>query len=584
MQHTKITDNLGEFQKFLDNDSKTGLCLEDTIGFFDVRRIFGQFDTIKQSGIMVSRIMTTLLVMLFYRSRNIYSYFSRQYGKQVEKEGSKNPYYDMLGNEQVPWRVILYLFARRYLQLASRLADHSKQKIRALIFDDSPLEKTGGKIEGISKIHDHVTGRYILGFKLLVSGYWDGNSFIPIDFSLHRERGTELDKARKRCNRARRKARQAEAAYRKHKADHLKKRLMLYTLREETNCGSTKGAVLEYEKQKKRTSRSKKKQSRLRKQMKQAQAILVEKKELLKKKEKQAPLYGLTPTQRRKQFKRERSKDSPGYERKSEVDMSKAQSVIRMISRAVKRGFEFEYVLFDSWFFSKEILAHIESFRSKGIKLVAMVKMGKSLYQDCLSGKEMDASMLRKYYKKMGKTQRSRKYNATYIRVPVWYDKRRVNLFFVRLGSGSKWKVFITNDLDLTFNKLLEVYHIRWSIEVFYKDGKQHLQLGKCQCNNFDSQIGATTLVMMQYIMLLLYKQQHYGQSLGSIFDMLSTQTQEENITRYLMDIFWEIVHGIGEILKVDIMDLFEEIIRDNKKAEEITRLFLPVFERKRAA
>jgi hypothetical protein len=584
MQHTKITDNLGEFQKFLDNDSKTGLCLEDTIGFFDVRRIFGQFDTIKQSGINVSKIMTTLLVMLFYRSRNIYSYFSRQYGKQVEKGGSKNPYYDMLGNEQVPWRIILYLFARRYLQLASRLADHSKQKIRALIFDDSPLEKTGGKIEGVSKIHNHVTGRYILGFKLLVSGYWDGNSFIPIDFSLHRERGTELDKARKRCNRARRKAKRAEAAYWEHKADHLKKRLMLYPLREEMDSGSAKGAVLEYEKQKKRVSRSKKQQSRLRKQMKQAQAILAEKQELLKKKEKQAPLYGLTPTQRRKQFKKERSKDSPGYERKSEVDMSKAQSVIRMISRAVKRGFEFEYVLFDSWFFSKEILAHIESFRSKGIKLVAMVKMGKSLYQDCLSGKEMDASMLRKYYKKMGKTRRSRKYNATYIKVPVWYDKRRVNLFFVRLGSGSKWKVFITNDLDLTFNKLLEVYHIRWSIEVFYKDGKQHLQLGKCQCNNFDSQIGATTLVMMQYIMLLLYKQQHYGQSLGSIFDMLSTQTQEENITRYLMDIFWEIVHGIGEILKVDIMELFEEIIRDNKKAEEIARLFLPVFERKCAA
>ncbi|MDF1576698.1 MAG: transposase [Bacteroidales bacterium] len=558
MQHTKITDNLGEFHKFLDNDNKTGLCLEDTIGFFDVRRIFGQFDTIKQSGIMVSKIMTTLLVMLFYRSRNIHSYFSWQYGKQVEKEGSKNPYYDMLGNEQVHWRVILYLFARRYLQLVSRLADHSKQKIRALIFDDSPVEKTGWKIEGVSKIHDHVTGRYILGFKLLVSGYWDGNSFIPIDFSLHRERGKELDKARNKRNRAKRKAKQAEAAYREHKADHLKKRLVLYTLREEMNSVSTKGTALEYEKQEKRVSRSKKKQSKLHKQMKQARVILAEKEELVKKKEKQAPLYGLTPAQRRKQFKKERAKDSPGHERRSEVDMSKAQSVIKMISRAVKRGFEFEYVLFDSWFFSKEILAHIESFRSKGIKLVAMVKMGK--------------------------VKRSRKYNAKYIRVPVWYDNRRVNLFFVRLGSGSKWKVFITNDPDLTFNKLLEVYHIRWSIEVFYKDGKQHLQLGKCQCNNFDSQIGATTLVMMQYIMLLLFKRQHYGQSLGSIFDMLSTQTQEENITRYLMDIFWEIVHGIGEILKVDIMELFEEIIRDHQKAEEINRRFLPAFGRNREA
>ncbi|MDF1571888.1 MAG: transposase [Bacteroidales bacterium] len=560
------------------------MCLEDTIGFFDIRRIFGQFESIKQSGIRVTRIMTTLLVMLFYRSRNINSYFSGQYGKQIEKESGKNPYYDMLGNEDVPWRVILYLFARRYLSLISRIADHSKHVIRALIFDDSPLEKTGWKIEGVSKIHDHVTGRYILGFKLLVSGYWDGNSFIPIDFSLHRERGKELDKARHNRNRARRKARKAEAAYLEHKDRHLEKRALLNSLKEELVSASTKGIELEYDKQEKRVSRSKNKQSKLRKQMKQAQFILEEKEEIVRKKEKQSPLYGLSPARQRKQFKKKRDKDSHGHKRRSEADMSKTQSVIRMISRAVKRGFEFEYVLFDSWFFSKEILAHIESFRTKGIKLVAMVKMGRNLYRDCLSGQEMDANTLRKIYKKKGKAQRSRKYNATYIRVPVWYDNRRINLFFVRLGSGSKWKVFITNDLDLTFNKLLEVYHIRWSIEVFYKDAKQHLQLGKCQCNNFDSQIGAATLVMMQYIMLLLYKQRYYGQSLGSIFDLLSTQAQEENITRYLMDIFWEIAHGIGEILKVDIMELFEEIIRDHQKAEEITRLFLPAFERNRAA
>jgi hypothetical protein len=584
MQHNKITENLGEFQKFLDNDNKTGMCLEDTIGFFDIRRIFGQFESIKQSGIRVTRIMTTLLVMLFYRSRNIYSYFSRQYGNQIEKEGSKNPYYDMLGNEDVPWRVILYLFARRYLSLMSRLGEHSNQVIRALIFDDSPLEKTGWKIEGVSKIHDHVTGRYILGYKLLVSGYWDGNSFIPIDFSLHRERGKELDKAREKRNRSRRNARQAEAAYLEHRGQHLEKRAVLNSLKEAMAARSTKGVELEYEKQQKRVSRSKKKLSKLRKQMKQTQAILAEKQEVVRKNEKQAPLYGISPARRRKQFKKGRAKDSHGHKRRSEADMSKSKSVIRMISRAVKRGFEFEYVLFDSRFFSKDILAHIESFRTKGIKLVAMVKMGKNLYRDCLRGKQMNANTLRKLYKQKGKAQRSRKYNATYIRVPVWYDNRRVNLFFVRLGSGSKWKAFITNDLDLTFNKLLEVYHIRWSIEVFYKDAKQHLQLGKCQCNNFDSQIGATTVVMMQYIMLLLYKQRYYGQSLGSIFDLLSTQAQEENITRYLMDIFWEIAHGIGEILKVDIMELFEEIIRDHQKAEEITRLFLPAFERNRAA
>ena len=50
------------------------------------------------------------------------------------------------------------------------------------------------------------------------------------------------------------------------------------------------------------------------------------------------------------------------------------------------------------------------------------------------------------------------------------------------------------------------------------------------------------------------------------------------------MDIFWELVHGLGEILKVDSMEVLEEIIRDHQKAEEITRLFLPAFERNRAS
>jgi len=581
MQHMKITENLGEFQKFIDSDDKTGACLEDTLGFFDIQRIFGQFESVKQSGIRVTLIMTSLLVMLFYQSRNIHSYFSRQFGKLTDRDGSKNPYYDLLGNEYISWRTILYLFAKRYLNLSARITEYCG-KIKALIFDDSPIEKSGKKIEAVSKMHDHVTGRYIFGYKLLICGYWDGGSFIPVDFSLHRERGGELDKARKKRNRAKRKAKQAELDYREHRKQHLEKRAMLNSLKEEMNACSKKTVVLEYEKQEKRVSRSKKKQSRLRGKMKQAKAILEEKEGLVRKMEKKAPLYGLTPAQRRNQFRKNRDKASPGYQRKSESDMSKVQSVINMISRAVKRGFEFDYVLFDSWFFSKEVLARIESFRTKSIKLIAMVKMGKTLYRDCLDDKEMNADDLRKRYRK--KIKRNRKFNAKYIMVPVWYDNRRVNLFFVKLGSGSKWRAFITNDLKIGFNKLMEVYHIRWSCEVFFKDAKQHLQLGKCQCNNFDSQIGATTLAMMQYIMLLLYKQRYYGQSLGSIFDLLSSQAQEENITRYLMDIFWEIVNGIGEILKIDCIELFEEMIRDNQRAEEIMRLFSPVFEKKRAA
>ena len=65
----------------------------------------------------------------------------------------------------------------RYLNLSGRITELS-DKIRALIFDDSPIEKSGKKIEAVSKMHDHVTGRFLFGYKLLVCGYWDGGNFI----------------------------------------------------------------------------------------------------------------------------------------------------------------------------------------------------------------------------------------------------------------------------------------------------------------------------------------------------------------------------------------------------------------------
>ncbi|MBK5202750.1 MAG: transposase [Prolixibacteraceae bacterium] len=578
MQQSKVTEKIGEFQKFIDNDSDTGMCLEDTLKFFEIRRIFGQFESIKQKGKKVSLILTTLVVMLFYRRKNIHSYFSKQIGKQIGSDGSKNPYYDLLGNENINWRTILYLFAKRYLKLSKQISG-CEDKTRALIFDDSPLRKTGKRIEGASKMHDHVTGNFLFGYKILVCGYWDGNNFIPIDFSLHRERGKGLDTIRERRNSARRKAGQAEAAYQEHKEKHLGKRKILNSLRKGMTSNPTKDMKLKYNEQGKQVSHSRKKQSKLLKKMKLTRSVFEEKEQLFREKEKKAPLYGLTPNKRRKQFKKYRDKNSPGYERKAELDIKKTQNVIKMLSRAVRKGFEFEYVLFDSWFFSKEILAHIELFRKKKIKLIAMIKMGKILYRDCLTDNEMNAQELRKKYRK--KKKKSRKYNISYIKVPVLYDNRRLNLFFVKMGSGGQWRAIITNDLNITFNKLLETYQIRWSIEVFFKDMKQHLQLGKCQCNNFDSQIGATTVSMMQYIMLLLYKKMHYGNSLGGLFDLLSSQTEEENISNYLRGIFVEIINGIGKILKIDCMELIEEIIRDSQRAEEIMKFISPTFKQK---
>jgi hypothetical protein len=71
---------------------------------------------------------------------------------------------------------------------------------KCLIFDDTDLSKTGKTIEGISRVFNHVSKTFYLGFKLLVAGYWNGSVFIPIDFSLHRESKTlKYDLTAKQC-------------------------------------------------------------------------------------------------------------------------------------------------------------------------------------------------------------------------------------------------------------------------------------------------------------------------------------------------------------------------------------------------
>ena len=110
----------------------------------------------------------------------------------------------------------------------------------------------------------------------------------------------------------------------------------------------------------------------------------------------------------------------------------------------------------------------------------------------------------------------------------VDYKGKPLKIFFSRQGKNGKWKVFVTTDTGLSFIKMIEIYQIRWSIEVFFKESKQLLGLGKCQANDFDSQIADTTITMIQYILLTLrYRFDHY-ESKGALFKGI-----EEDIIQY---------------------------------------------------
>jgi IS4 transposase len=96
-----------------------------------------------------------------------------------------------------------------------------------------------------------------------------------------------------------------------------------------------------------------------------------------------------------------------------------------------------------------------------------------------------------------GSIQNSRRFKSKYIKVDALYKGTPVRLFYVRYKGAGTWKLLLTTDLSLSFTKAMELYQIRWTIEVLFKECKQYLRLGQGQNTDFDGQIADITITLL---------------------------------------------------------------------------------------
>jgi len=149
-----------------------------------------------------------------------------------------------------------------------------------------------------------------------------------------------------------------------------------------------------------------------------------------------------------------------------------------------------------------------------------------------------------------------------------------LKLFFSRQGQNGKWKIFVATDTNLSFIQVIEIYQIRWSIEVFFKEAKQLLGLGKCQSNNFDGQIADTTITMIQHILLTLkYRFNHY-ESKGALFKEIEETIIQHRLNERLWALFVELVAIIESLFDgVDEMQIMIKILNDDQAYAILTQL-----------
>ncbi len=82
----------------------------------------------------------------------------------------------------------------------------------------------------------------------------------------------------------------------------------------------------------------------------------------------------------------------------------------------------------------------------------------------------------------------------------------------------------------------MKIYTMRWTIEVFFREAKQLLRLGKNNCSDFDGQIGGITISMIQYIILTLHKRINTYETMYGLFK----EEQEKNRELVLAEKIWD--------------------------------------------
>lgn len=437
-----------------------------TIDIFKFSNLLKSFSHFKKQGYGFKYVLSILLILPFVGISNV------SLMKNKDFKAKKDVFYRLKNNSLIDWRSILWLFVMKFINIVKAKASNN-DKVKCLIIDDSFLQKTGKCIEKISKVWDHVSKRSLLGFKLNVLGYWDGFSFIPVDFSLHREFGKNKSKP-----------------------------------------------------------------------------------------------YGLSKKESKKQYKKKRTKEQASFQRVQEADQTKIETGIKMFKRAIKQGLNIDYLLMDSWYTCNAFIEAVRNVKNQTIHLIGMYKIAKTKFK--YNNKSYTYSQIRNL---LGRAKRNRKTGYYYLETVALLEDRPVKLFFSRKGKNGKWKTFLTTDTALSFIEMLKIYAIRWGIEVFFKESKQLLALGKEQANDFDAQLAAITFVMMQHILISTRFRFDSYESKGELFRQAKAEIFRESLSERLWGLLLEVLSIVMEIFEnQDEDELIEKMFNNEKIYQKIDR------------
>jgi hypothetical protein len=171
------------FMSILPKSSASEQITSKVDHFFREQRIgslLKQSNFVKECGFTCLEILKFVFLLVF-NQKNLYQTLLK--GDSATHLG-KDTVYRFLNSSRYNWRRFLLLLGNQLID--TKLAPlTSEDRVNVFILDDSLYSRARSKaVELLANVHDHTTGKYVRGFRMLTLGWSDGNTFVPLCFSL----------------------------------------------------------------------------------------------------------------------------------------------------------------------------------------------------------------------------------------------------------------------------------------------------------------------------------------------------------------------------------------------------------------
>ena len=248
---------------------------------------------------------------------------------------------------------------------------------------------------------------------------------------------------------------------------------------------------------------------------------------------------------------------------------TKPEMVNAMVKRALNAGIMADYLVADAWFGTKAMIR-----LSQETALVPVLRMKKNTMKYRLSefvrgrtvSRELAIQALYQHcVRKAWQPLRGQKYPAKIVDVELNLAENKdreewvkVRLLFVRGNAGDTqtttgkhdWAVFLTTDTNLSSAEILELYALRWAIEVYFKEAKQHLGFLKEQSNHYAAYIASIHLTAIRFCLLVIAKQTQGAASIALMRQKLCSNTTDISFAGKLWQVFRAVITGALDELR----------------------------------